>query len=56
MDITYKKINKDWESADSRFHYRKGDEVMVLKVNAIAATNSTPVMVLMIKFFIFVEG
>jgi hypothetical protein len=31
MDFKYKKIKKDWTSRDSRFHYRKGDEVMVLK-------------------------
>lgn len=31
MDYKYKKIKKDWTSRDSRFRYRKGDEVMVLK-------------------------
>lgn len=31
MDYKYKKIKKDWTSRDLRFHYRKDDEVMVLK-------------------------
>ena len=33
MNFYYKTIKKDWESADKRFKYRAGDEVMILQEN-----------------------